>query len=477
MHHRRRQSAGWIWRNRHCRSLSFGRAKAESYIGFGVSSLVIGTFSGVVGCTLLTDFEAGLDRETGALLCSNGLDDDLDGQLDCLDPSCLCNACGNGTFATSPSRDELGRACTLNCECRRNALAVDEVAVPSICNPVDGASDGPSRCLEVDRLDLEGRPQVDENTFLVSFVVEQDRQGNSEVLTQRQNVFGLARYEGDVFSFSSARWSLGGRKLEFRSSDSSQVLEVVLNAREPTVSDVYRINDGLDPVEDDALRAQLGPISSGTSAGVNQIAVVRTSTLGLEINTDGSFATGAWRGAFRAAGAVDRARGGRCLEEGKVYHPAPQRCFPGPEDEATMFFAFGCPVGSRAPEGSGSVGFYWSDNPFSSFEAGVALFGGECAVRILNDEIEIRLRTSPLLSGRFILRARIPRSTVASGTSVRLGSESVRAEIFRTNAAGAILEVSLGDAPDIRLSDGQIFLEEARLDGAARLLGWLEGQP
>lgn len=421
---------------------------------------------GASACDWVAPFEDGIPVEEGPA-CADGLDNDLDGLGDCDDPSCRCDGCGGGRAVVPPAADGLGAPCSISCACRRAALDPTDPADRNlrVCNlSVETTNQsGEGRCAPVDALDASGEPVVEEGRFWARFVVT----------PTGQNVVGLARFQGQRFAFERALTDLGGRRRELRTGAGDLVLEAFLeDARPADPQPRFAVGDGIEPGRSDAARAQLGPITEGVLGGVNQIAIVETSTLTLERLDDG-IERGAWRGVLRAPAAVDRARGGRCPPD-QVYHPEPQRCFPELDDRAAAFFAFGCVLDPGAPPGAGLLAFWWA-SPWAEVGSPQVSLGGECVARAEAGELELRLRNGRTRPPQFVVELALPLDRVAPGTSLTLGPGSGRvAEVHRGATEGPLFALDLAGAPDARLGEGRVFIEQIRFEGPPRVFGWLE---
>ncbi len=409
-----------------------------------------------VGCDLVAPFSEPVPVEESAEHCADGVDNDLDGLADCADPSCRCDACGD---KREPRVDRLGTACSEDCACRRAALSPLEPAQANlrVCNLAalvgDGRSEG--RCLDVESLDERGAPSVEEGRFWVRFAAET---GPEPAV---QSVVGLARFGGQLFPLARIASLDGGRRLLF--GQGSGVLEAVLFERP---RGRIPVGDGVGSEPNEAVRAQLGPADADGLGGVNQVAVVETSEL--EVEEEDGVIRGQWSGRLRAAGAIDRARGGRCGGIA-VFHPEPQRCFPSETDADRAFFAFGCPLEPDAPTGAGRMALWWWPTYLNSPQVD---FEGDCAARVVGDRLELRLSPSRRIGPPFVARIEAPIASVAASTSLSLGP-GLTAEVHRVTPSGPPFTVGLG-TPAVVFERGRLFIERIGFEAAPRVFGWLE---
>lgn len=435
-------------------------------------------------CSLALDYPAD-GEEASFETCTDGVDNDFDSLTDCEEVACSCNACGeSGTRPLVPrDTDEMGSFCQQSCECRRFVLAegVSATANAQVCNlsaVVRGAAVG--RCLSVNAVDSDGEVGVEEGQFSVSFVLEQDADGNVALEGALQNVLGRAQFNGQTFELSRAQWQ--GRSLEFRNLAEGLVLEILLEQRSPSQGDVrLQVTDRVGAVKGAGLRAQLGPTLDAGSAGVNQLAIVESSTLAITPGPEGaSPATvrGRWSGRLRAPAGIDRARGGAC--EVGIFHPDGLRCFRS-ESLADSLFLMGCVLDGSAPAGSGLLAFRWPA-PFSSvFDAQAE--SGECVARLSGEVLELRARNSILQTVRFALRAYLPSRRVSPSTSLTVAtsteSGSAVVEFYRLRGeemSQPLFELNLNRRPpDARLRRGKVTVEQVRYGAPPRFFGWIEG--
>lgn len=438
------------------------------------------------GCSVTWEYPDD-DEETSFEACTDGIDNDFDGLVDCEEPSCGCNACGDeGTrLAVEPMSDAMGTFCRRSCECRAFALPLGSSAADNfrVCNPLalvaEDQVDG--RCLAVEGLGADGEALVEEERFSVSFLLEQDDRGGVGIEGSLQNVVGLAQFNGQVFELSRARWQ--GRGLEFRNLTQDSVLEVFLEERRPEESDErFSVKDRVEIPKGSALRAQLGPITDGEMAGVNQVAIVESSTLTIQrVAGSPELVRGRWSGRLRPPAAVDRARGGSCVEEGGIFHPDGQICFAG-DIRADSLFALGCVLDERAGTGTGLLAFWWPA-PFSASMLERESANGECVARVSNNTLELRARNSAIQSARFAMRASIPLDVLSPSTTV-IATTSTTANVpfvhfYRLSDAEKskpLFSIDFDRPPDGEMETGRIAVEQINYSFPQRFFGWIEGR-
>lgn len=434
------------------------------------------------GCSLVAPLSPPEDDERTEVACGDGLDNDLDGLADCEDPSCACDGCSPPKWVGERTSDSLGDACTTSCDCRRSALASDAPENLRVCNSsarLEGGASG-GRCVSFETLDPDGEAAVDENAFSLSFVVERDADGQARPDAQRQNVFGIARFQGQRFTLRSMLWTPASVTFCVNgcTKGDDTVLESVLTL--PLASGAENLIDDLISAESKneaiALRTQLGPYfeQDGTTAGVNQLAVIERSTLTTDASANGPV-TGRFTGRLRPPAAVDRALGGRCGDT--LFHPDLQRCYL--PTRSGVFFTFGCVFDAAAPSGSGRSSYNWWNPWFPvQVESGTRI-GGRCAARRTSTGLEVRILPGLIEEFvPFVLVVEISEAVLAAGTTVALGTELAEATFYRIDAGRTPpFEVDLSQSLEARrLGSGRIGIEQFNAGEPPRFFGWLEGQ-
>jgi hypothetical protein len=225
-----------------------------------------------------------------------------------------------------------------------------------------------------------------------------------------------------------------------------------------------------------ALRTQLGPYFEveGTTAGVNQLAVIERSTLTIDAAA-GAMVTGRFDGTLRPPAAVDRALGGRCGDS--LFHPDLQRCHV--PTRTGVFFTFGCVFDPAAPAGSGRAVYNWWNPWFAQqIESGTRI-GGRCAARRTSTGLEVRV-TPGLVEELvpFVLVLEISEAVLAAGTTVALTTGLAQATFHRVEAGRTPpFDVDLSQSVETRrLGSGRIGIEQFNEGEPPRFFGWLEGE-
>lgn len=462
--------------------------------------LGLGLGLGLPACSLAFDYPESTEEDTFTT-CTDGVDNDFNGLIDCQEELCRCNACTEDGMrpVVAPPTDALGKLCQENCQCRPFAagLNLSSENRRQVCNQralVEEARLG-GRCLAVESLGADGEVSVEEGRFSVSFLVQQTPEGNVDAERSPQNVVGRAQLDGQIFEFDRAEWR--GQRLEFRNLDRNLVLEVVLMGRSPADDEeTYLVTDRIGEDTGWAVRApQLGPFSTNETPGVNQLAIVETSALSIarvgDSVSSSNFVRGRWSGRLRPPAAIDRVRGGVCPEG--LFHPDGRRCFVGESGTDTLF-ALGCVLdrmaprgsGPTAPQGSGLFAFRWPLVP----GFGVALEsvdGGECVARIDDDDdtLEIRARNSPLQTVTIALRARLPMGQVSPGTSITVEgatrTDPPYVRVYRLTGEDVLkplfdLALDSGDRTEVQLESGRVSVERLVFGAQPRFFGWIEGK-
>lgn len=422
-------------------------------------------------CNLALEFAESVSEE-GVELCSDGLDNDQDGKLDCDDESCACNECDGGTAVPPPHVDALGQVCSRNCECRRYER--DDTAV---CNPRARTPSGTvaGRCIEVDRLDGSGEVFVEDEGFFVRFLLETDGNCTVPLGTLSQNVLGVARFRGERFELSSAEWPDG--QVEFRTPGLDQVLVATILGTvsgSPCEKGSLLLQDGLEQ-DDDARRTALGPVTLSPS-GVSLIAVVQSSTLTVEQAAQpGVLAVGTWRGGLRSPAAIDRVVISNC-DTNQIFHPDLQRCFPEATELNDSFFVFGCVLDEAAPVGSGEFAFRWSNPRSSRPDDTRGVEGGTCIARRTASGIEVRAQPSPAtVNAPVIFKMMVDFDALAAGTSVPNSEIGPLGAYFQDSPEGPFA-VPLDGPPDVDFQNGRLFIELIEFGETPRFFAWFEGR-
>jgi hypothetical protein len=422
----------------------------------------------VVGgaCSPLVSFP-NLDTESGALTCSDGEDNDLDGQTDCEDPGCdsVCNRCGE---VAEPESDELGQVCSRDCECPVNQSCNERARVV-----VDGPRNG-QRCAPT--------PEPPDEGFDIHFIVQSDTPAGG-----LQNVLGTVRFNGDDSPIESATWLPNDSLIDFRGPPEQGQQRVLLLRDFGTIAlprpadDLVevRVADEIESTGEAGADFGLVPVGEGGEGlGLNAVGVVTTATLSFEplAETPAGFWRGRFRGRLRNAVGYDRF--GRCTDTDEVYDADLGDCRPVSLLSEALFF-LACTYRSQAPRGRGGLSSAW--RPWFDAQDYRLVEEGECAARVEGELVRIRSAVDGTSSFRpvqsHVLELRIPRFRVVSSVGLDVG-DNVQALLWQTmvveeDRVTPLLDLDLG-MPDREL-EGRLRIDEQRLGPDGRFLGWVRG--
>jgi hypothetical protein len=302
-------------------------------------------------CSALIEFPEA-ERESDFTTCSDGIDNDFDGLVDCpAEPDCNCNRCGEAFIEVT---DELGRVCAEDCECREG----------DACNEAVG------RCLETS----EG---LGAREFFASFrvpIVDNRFPRESAV----GNFSGAVRAEGQQFAFT--RMILEDNQLSFETqaefgTRSALVLQTFVPFGSPLEENVvygplenepqiFRMDDRLSAsgrgAEPGVLRSDFAYVvrDIDDDLEVSQRLTLQSGVLRFEPLDE--LPEGIWSGAFegqlRPSTAFDRARSASCSED-EVYDPDRDRCAVLEPDDA--YFFLGCVLDPSGNPFSGELVYRW----------------------------------------------------------------------------------------------------------------------
>jgi len=309
------------------------------------------TLSLAGACSALSDFPEPVSEE-GFERCSDGIDNDLDGFVDCPDDAdCACNPCGE---AFVEQVDTLGRFCARDCEC----------PVGQICNP------------RVDRC-LPTRKDLEDDSFFAAFRVPiVDNRFPRE--NESGNFGGAIRIDGERVELT--RMLLEDNQLSFETTSevgtrSALILQTVVPFGAPLetkvvfgpledVEQVFFFDDQLsvDDVdsEPEAFRADYAYVVSDVDdePAVNQQLTLESGDLRfapLETLPEGLWA-GSLEGKMRPSTAFDRARSASC-DQDEVYEPTRDRCVAA--STAGDLFFLGCAFDPSGSPFAGEVVYRW----------------------------------------------------------------------------------------------------------------------
>lgn len=423
-------------------------------VSLGRVALVIASSVGAISCSALTGFPAS-EEERSRSQCLDGVDNDFDGRLDCLDPSCPCNDCGD-YLDEAPFEDALGQSCFRSCEC----LDSDSACNRSARLQADTSTIG--RCsASVD-------PGAD--AFDVHFIADfaDGRVGSI------QNVFGEARFNGEVQPLTWMEFD--GLSIRFSEHPSDRVQRGVVARVAPALrpeivpSGGVAIGDEIEEGSDvQTLVASYGLQGGGSSdapLGPLALAVIQTSSLTLnEFRVDGdTYVEGRFVGRLRDVAAIDRARLVDCGDD-RVFDPLSSRCT---EIRGARFF-LGCTTDpDRFEAGGGVVAYGW--DPWRPTWPRKSLFGGEgdCIARRSEEVYEIRARGRDWLMQLEIDAERLGQNT---------GFTDVVPQMWRLvpgNRDVPAFELDLGE-PE-RVFEGQVWVDVFDPSRIGRVLLWLQGE-
>lgn len=392
--------------------------------------------------------------ETGLGLCTDGLDNDLDGVVDCQDEGCTCNRCGAFVEAL-PTRDVFGQVCARDCEC-------DEGWICNLDASVGSRAEG--RCL---RDVAPGENELD-----VRFVVEvQDG-----LSTGRQNVRGRVRFDNQEHLLDALDWDARTPQFDFRGPDDASVLVQTFPPMSPSVgrAEIYRVDDDVleraQLAEREVFRAFFAFYPRSTppqGLPLTAQAVIETSTLIFEALTpeQPEIWSGRFRGRLRPLTALDRGRGNPCGRSAS-FDPTSSTC--EPVDELRIFF--GCPVGQVGEPPRGRVAFAVpeADEGFIIRRSPVG-GEGDCGVAREPEALRLRGRTAYWVFEVLVPSLQIGPNVGALGLDGRLW--------FLGAGDGERPLFELVETPSVRrFTESLLWLDVFSEGESGRVFGWLTGR-